>query len=90
MKRDEIPMMIEVMKMATQCDARAYAALWALQRLCFRLNQKGVLDVSDIEQTFDPTAAAKGQAPEYQSLVSDAVRDLRDFALGKTHPKNLQ
>ena len=89
---DEIPMMRDVLSQTIQIDARAYAVLWAMCRLCYRLRSNGLLADIDIEQMFDPVQAQQPLSEEYREKVRENIQGLQDYCLGRTEtlPQTLQ
>ena len=84
MKRNEIPMMRDVLAQAIQCDARAFAVLWAMSRLSYRLREKGDLTDFDIEKMFDPVRAQQSLSEGYREKVRETIQGLQDYCLGRT------
>jgi hypothetical protein len=83
MKRDEIPMMRDVLNRAIQIDAMIRASLWATARLSYGLRKKNVLSDSEIEELFDPAQLDATIPKELRAVAFEAIRALRDQSLGK-------
>jgi hypothetical protein len=83
MRRDEIPMMRDVLNRAIQIDATTRACLWAIARLSYGLRKKNVLSDSEIEELFDPAQLDVTIPKELRAVAFEAIRALRDQSLGK-------
>lgn len=84
MKRDEIPMMIDVLNQAKQSEAVGRACLWALARLTFALRSSGVLRDQDIDDAFDPNAIGSSISEQFQDIAKQAIDHLRNQSLGRS------
>ena len=82
MRRDEIPMMKEVLKQAIKCEATAVAALWAVARISFFLREDGTFSDEDISALFDPEAIVLKIPETHRSVAAAAIERLRKLSLG--------
>jgi hypothetical protein len=84
MRSDEVPIIQNMLSQIIQSDARSYAVLWALNRLCYRLRKEDVLTESEIEKMFDPAEAQKSLPEAYQETMRKTIQGLQDYCLGRT------
>ncbi|MFK4531835.1 hypothetical protein ABIA00_000018 [Bradyrhizobium ottawaense] len=82
MKREELPMMVDVLKQAKQSEAVARASLWAIARMAYALRNAGVLSDSDVEIAFDPKAIGSAISEEFHDIAEQAIDHLRHESLG--------
>jgi hypothetical protein len=83
MRRDDIPMMADVLTRAIAIDARNRALLWATARLCYCLRRKGVLSDTEVGEMLDPSQLEPTIPEELRAIAFDTISALRNQCLGK-------
>jgi hypothetical protein len=82
MRRDEIPMMKEVLEQAIRCEATAVASLWAVARISFALRERGIFSLEEISTLFDRDQISPTIPERLRSVAGEAIEHLRKQSLG--------
>ena len=82
MKQAQIPLE-DVLTRAIQTDAKVFASIWAMARLCSALRKKGILTELEIDELFAPAQVLQSLPEEFRSTAFETIRELQNMTLGR-------